>query len=133
MYVNGSFISRSDVRHVPFVSLEESFDCPLGYVRSSYTYVPFTVMSIRMMYHPRSKKVSQSGFYTKTTNHVFSQWITISSSKKLPIENVRIIDKAPVSEDSGHGITVYTVLGVCTELQLYYVQLSVCRTLVVTS
>ena len=104
VYVDGSFISKSDL---PLVSPEEIFDCPLGYVHSTYTYVHFDFLilpsvdpSIRVIYHPRSKKVSQSGIYNKTTNHFFSQRITIANTKTKPIENLKIIDQVPVSQDS---------------------------------
>ena len=55
--------------------------------------------SIRVTYHPRVKKVSQSGFYTKISNHVYSQHITVYNTKTTPVEDVRIVDQVPVSED----------------------------------
>ncbi|KAF8073367.1 hypothetical protein FPV67DRAFT_741034 [Lyophyllum atratum] len=86
VYVDGSFISRSDV---PLVSPLESFECPLG-----------LDPSIRVTYHPRAKKVSHSGFYSKTSNHVFSQRITIFNTKATPISDFKVIEQLPVSENS---------------------------------
>ncbi|TFK38950.1 hypothetical protein BDQ12DRAFT_745588, partial [Crucibulum laeve] len=61
VYIDGSFISSS---HVPSVILDESFDCPLWYYPSP---IPISNddPSVRLAYHLRIKKVSQSGFYTK--------------------------------------------------------------------
>ena len=53
-----------------------------------------------MTYHPRVKKVSQSGFYAKASNHVFSQRITIFNSKSTSINDFKVIDQVPVSEDA---------------------------------
>ncbi|KAF5374163.1 hypothetical protein D9615_008847 [Tricholomella constricta] len=94
VYVDGSFISRSDV---PPVSPDESFDCPLG-----------LDPSIRVTYLPRIKKLSQSGFYTKTATHVFTQHITVFNTKPTPAEGVRIVEQVPVSEDAQIHVTLVT-------------------------
>ncbi|KAG6887828.1 hypothetical protein C0992_010561 [Termitomyces sp. T32_za158] len=86
VYVDGSFISRSEV---PSVSPEESFNCPLG-----------LDPSIRVTYHPISKTRSESGFYTKTTTHVYTQNVTVFNTKPTPVERVRVVDQVPVSEDA---------------------------------
>ncbi|KAJ7480596.1 hypothetical protein FB451DRAFT_1556197 [Mycena latifolia] len=86
VYVDGSFISRS---HVPPVSPKESFDCPLG-----------VDPSIRITYHPVIKKLSRSGFYTKTATHVFSQRITVFNTKSIAAERVKIVDQIPTSQNA---------------------------------
>ncbi|KAF9532401.1 hypothetical protein CPB83DRAFT_847799 [Crepidotus variabilis] len=88
VYVDGSFISKSDV---PLVSPEESFDCPLG-----------LDPSVRVTYHPRGKKVSQSGFYSKVSLHSYTQRITIHNAKPSTAETlkIKVVDQFPISEDS---------------------------------
>ncbi|CAA7265472.1 unnamed protein product [Cyclocybe aegerita] len=92
VYVDGSFISKSEV---PLVSPDESFDLPLG-----------LDPSIRMTYHPLSKKTSQSGFYNKSTVYTYSQRITVHNTKSSPpgggtdALKIKVIDQVPVSQDS---------------------------------
>ncbi|KAJ6469143.1 hypothetical protein C8R47DRAFT_1055473 [Mycena vitilis] len=86
VYVDGSFISRSAV---PAVSPKESFDCPLG-----------VDPSIRITYHPIIKKLSQTGFYNKSSNYVFSQRITVFNTKGISIDSLKIVDQIPTSQNS---------------------------------
>jgi hypothetical protein len=50
--------------------------------------------------HPLVKKVSQSGFYNKASNHLFSKRITIFNTKSSAINDFKVIDQVPVSEDA---------------------------------
>ncbi|KAK1218565.1 hypothetical protein PQX77_018743 [Marasmius sp. AFHP31] len=105
VYVDGSFISKIDV---PPVSPSEHFNCPLGYVPalsihdylSTYTLAPSIDSSVRITYHPISKKTSTSGIYNKSTNYVYTQRLTIHNTKlnKLPL--IKVVDGIPVSEDA---------------------------------
>ncbi|KAH8083291.1 hypothetical protein BXZ70DRAFT_900822 [Cristinia sonorae] len=90
VYVDGSFISRSEV---PQVSPEEHFDCPLG-----------LDSSVRITYHPRTKKTSQSGFYNKSSNHSFAQRVTVHNTKSSSPIKVKIIDQIPITEDSSINV-----------------------------
>jgi len=92
VYVDGSFVSKSDL---PAVSLQETFTCPLG-----------LDPSVRITYHPRTKKVSQSGLYTKTSTYVFSQRVTIFNAKTTAIDGLKILDQVPVSQDSQISVKV---------------------------
>ncbi|KAJ6474414.1 hypothetical protein C8R47DRAFT_1221132 [Mycena vitilis] len=86
VYVDGSFISRSAV---PAVSPKENFDCPLG-----------VDPSIRITYHPVIKKLTQTGFYNKSANYVFSQRITVFNTKGISIDRLKIVDQIPTSQNS---------------------------------
>ncbi|KAJ8519109.1 hypothetical protein ONZ45_g3932 [Pleurotus djamor] len=93
IYVDGSFISKTQV---PASNPQESFDCPLG-----------PDPSVRVTYHPLSKKLTESGFYSKHFSRLFTQQITIHNTKTTAINDLTIIDHIPVSEDS--DITVKLV------------------------
>ncbi|KAJ8519108.1 hypothetical protein ONZ45_g3933 [Pleurotus djamor] len=86
IYVDGSFISKT---RVPASNPQESFDCPLG-----------PDPSIRVTYHPLSKKLTEGGFYSKHFSRVFTQQITVQNTKAIPVNDLTIVDHIPISEDS---------------------------------
>ncbi|KAL0570837.1 hypothetical protein V5O48_011120 [Marasmius crinis-equi] len=90
VYVDGSFISKSDM---PAVSPQESFDCPLGLDQS-----------VRITYHPISKKSTTSGLYIKSTSYVYIQRLTVHNTKTIDIPFIKIVDQIPVSEDSAINV-----------------------------
>ncbi|KAJ7777816.1 hypothetical protein B0H14DRAFT_2401357, partial [Mycena olivaceomarginata] len=49
---------------------------------------------IRITYHPIMNR-SESGFYTKSANYVFSQRITIFNTKSITIDCLKITDQIP--------------------------------------
>ncbi|PFH53301.1 hypothetical protein AMATHDRAFT_1370 [Amanita thiersii Skay4041] len=87
IYVDGSFISKSSV---PSVSPDESFDCPLG-----------IDPSVRISYHPLTKKTTQSsfGFFSQSRITSYTQAISAHNTKQSSISNLRIVDQFPISED----------------------------------
>ncbi|KJA15642.1 hypothetical protein HYPSUDRAFT_48170 [Hypholoma sublateritium FD-334 SS-4] len=90
VYVDGSFISKSAV---PLVSSDENFDCALG-----------LDPSVRVTYHPLSKKSAQSGLFTTNTVQSFTQRVTVHNSRAAGSGAaglaVRVVDQVPVSEDA---------------------------------
>ncbi|KAJ7914298.1 hypothetical protein B0H13DRAFT_2462207 [Mycena leptocephala] len=90
VYVDGSFISRSNPGSEP----QRKLRLPSG-VR-----IFFVDPSIRITYHPVIKKLTQSGFYTKSANYVFSQRVTVFNTKGITIDRLKIIDQIPTSQNS---------------------------------
>ena len=90
----------------PLLNLKKASTVHLSTFHSTRTarfnllILPSVEPSIGVIYHPRSAEVFQSGMYYKTTNHLFTQRITIYNTKTQPVKNLKIIDQVPVSEDS---------------------------------
>lgn len=55
--------------------------------------------SVRITYHPRSKKINRSGFTRKTCSYTFEQRITIVNAKATSLSSIKVHDQIPVSED----------------------------------
>ncbi|PPQ86924.1 hypothetical protein CVT25_009810 [Psilocybe cyanescens] len=92
IYVDGSFVATT---HIPSATPHEVFDCPLG-----------SDTSIRITYHPREKRSVISGFHSKSSTQSFTQRITILNTKPTTIQNLKVIDRVPVSEDERIGVKV---------------------------
>jgi len=60
--------------------------------------------SIRVTYHPRTKSVASSGLYTKSTIHSFSQRISIHNTKSIAIDDLKVIDHIPLSQDANISV-----------------------------
>lgn len=56
--------------------------------------------AVRITYHPRVEKSSQSGLINKTATKIFTQRITITNTKLIPIETVKVMDGIPISKDA---------------------------------
>ncbi|KDR71602.1 hypothetical protein GALMADRAFT_127088 [Galerina marginata CBS 339.88] len=86
IYVDQSFIARTEV---PSVRPREVFRFQLG-----------IDPSIRLTYHPQTKLVSETGFYSKSFKYTYSQRITVHNTKAIDIEGLRITDHIPLSQDA---------------------------------
>ncbi|KAL4255123.1 hypothetical protein AB1N83_012978 [Pleurotus pulmonarius] len=86
IYIDGSFVAKS---RFPAVNPQETFEYSLG-----------VDPSVRTTYAPLSKKTASSGLVTKTTTTTYSRQITVRNTKATAIQNVKILDRIPVSEDA---------------------------------
>jgi len=83
----------------------------LGEYHTMQTITPSNLFNsidptIRVTYHPRIKRATQSGFYNKTFIQSYTQRITVHNAKSSASGidgdtlKIKIIDQAPISEDS---------------------------------
>jgi hypothetical protein len=56
--------------------------------------------SIRKTHRPITKNRSESGFYTKSANYVFSQRITIFNTKSITVYCLNITDQIPTLQNA---------------------------------
>lgn len=91
----------------PQSALRKALSAPSG--KSFWFALPgYTVISsprrldpsVRITYHPRVKKTTRSGFYNKTTIHLYTQRVTIFNTKTTAAGDLKITDQFPVSDDS---------------------------------
>ncbi|KAF4603112.1 hypothetical protein EYR38_003517 [Pleurotus pulmonarius] len=73
VYIDGSFVA---MRHIPTISPQEIFECSLG------------------------KETFPTGPTNKTTTTAYSRQATIRNTKSIAIEDLKILDRIPVSGDS---------------------------------
>ncbi|KAK7031176.1 hypothetical protein VNI00_013592 [Paramarasmius palmivorus] len=86
VYADGSLVSKSTI---PTVNPLETFECPL-----------YLDPSIRVTCHPPVKNVSTTGFYNKSRSHSTTTRITVHNSKSIPVHNLRVLDRIPISDDA---------------------------------
>ncbi|KAF4603028.1 hypothetical protein EYR38_003433 [Pleurotus pulmonarius] len=86
VYIDGSFVAKS---RFPAVNPQETFESSLG-----------VDPSVRTTYAPLSKKTASSGLLTKTTTTTYSRQATVRNTKAEAIQNLKILDRIPVSEDA---------------------------------
>jgi hypothetical protein len=98
-------ISRSDV---PALSSKKASAARSGvFARSILLEFPELIVmicfsvepSIRITYHRVTKRFSQSGFYPKSADYVFSQGITIFNTKSITISCLKITDQIPTLQN----------------------------------
>ncbi|KAF9532456.1 hypothetical protein CPB83DRAFT_759238 [Crepidotus variabilis] len=85
VFVDGSFVASSTI---PPVNPQEIFDCPLG-----------SDPAIKIIYHPQEKHASQAGIVSRYSKQSFTQRITIQNTKSVLLENLKILENIPISQD----------------------------------
>ncbi|KDR73716.1 hypothetical protein GALMADRAFT_251524 [Galerina marginata CBS 339.88] len=93
IYVDGSFMGTTNI---PSTSPQGLVDCGLG-----------LDSSVRVTYYPREEKSSVAGFYQKKVTQSFTQRITILNTKSTAIENLRVIEHVPISEDESVEVKLH--------------------------
>ncbi|KAF9495238.1 hypothetical protein BDN71DRAFT_1431173 [Pleurotus eryngii] len=106
VYIDGSFVAKSrNLRMSPRVSLPPLLLIPSRRITNQPPLIlnlqsSSVDPSIRTTYTPLSKKASCSGLINKTTTTVYYRQATIRNTKPVAIQNLKILDRVPVSENA---------------------------------
>ncbi|KAF9532454.1 hypothetical protein CPB83DRAFT_622945 [Crepidotus variabilis] len=75
---------------MPTLGPQDTFKCPLG-----------PDLSIVVIYHANEEHFQTSPTTSRSSVHSYTQRITVQNNKSVPLENLKITERVPTSDDGG--------------------------------
>ncbi|KAF9521349.1 hypothetical protein CPB83DRAFT_865550, partial [Crepidotus variabilis] len=85
--VDKNFFTSTEM---PALGPQETFECPLG-----------PDPSIVVIYHANEEHFQTSPTTSRSSVHSYTQRITVQNNKSVPLENLKITERVPISDDGG--------------------------------